>query len=128
MRLIIYISPFAMTNILPTLCFMCYKTEAETTYLESRKKDRKAETTYLEAEWTQILGLFGPAEKVEGRNSLSPVIPGEAVVAQHRPLCAVLKIKPEKERKIKAQKRIKIWNLKGTKIAAFQEKVRSRKT
>ncbi|XP_047487258.1 uncharacterized protein LOC125038065 [Penaeus chinensis] len=51
------------------------------------------------------------------------VTPGEAVVAQHRLLCMVLKIRQEKKRKPKTQKRIKIWTLKGDNIIEFQEKV-----
>ena len=54
------------------------------------------------------------------------VIPGEAVVAQHRLLCLVLKIKQEKKRRPKTRKRIKIWNLRGDKIKEFQEKVREK--
>lgn len=54
------------------------------------------------------------------------VIPGEAVVAQHRLLCAVLRTKQEKKRKVQTQKRIKIWNLKGPKIREFQGKVREK--
>ncbi|XP_047488085.1 craniofacial development protein 2-like [Penaeus chinensis] len=49
------------------------------------------------------------------------VIPEEAVVTQHRLLCVVLKIKQEKKRKPKTQKRIKIWKLKGDKIIEFQK-------
>ena len=51
------------------------------------------------------------------------VIPGEEVVSQHRLLCAVLRTKEAKHRRRNREKRIKIWTLKGEKVAEYREKV-----
>lgn len=54
------------------------------------------------------------------------VIPGEAVVAQHRLVCAVLNIKREKGKKPDTRKRIKIWKLKGQKVKEYRDKVKEK--
>lgn len=54
------------------------------------------------------------------------VIPGEAVVTQHRVLVADLRIKVEKKRKKEERKRkIKVWELNGEKKTEFRNKVQS---
>ena len=54
------------------------------------------------------------------------VIPGEEAVAQHRLLCAVLNIRKEKPTRVDIKKKIKIWKLKGEKVAEYRGKVREK--
>ena len=51
------------------------------------------------------------------------VILGEEVVSQHRLLCAVLRTKEAKQRRMTREKRIQIWTLKGEKVTEYRDKV-----
>ena len=51
------------------------------------------------------------------------VIPGAAVVPQHRMVVAVIRARDEETRKRVVHSRIKMWKLKGDNIKEYQEKV-----